>query len=40
MGVEISAAHHKIVAKYKYNHVHDVESIRKFLRILATADAA
>ena len=39
-GEEISVSHHKIVARYKYNHVHDAELIRKILRILATADAA
>ena len=39
-GAEISVAHHKIVARYKYNRVHDAELIRKNLRILATADAA
>ena len=39
-GAEISVAHRKIVAKYKYNHVHDAESIRGILRILATVDAA
>ena len=39
-GEEISVAHRKIVAKYKYNHVHDAESIREILMILATADAA
>ena len=39
-GVEISVAHRKIVAKYRYNHVPDAESIREILRILATADAA
>ena len=30
-GVEISVSHHKIVSKYRYNHVHEVESIRKIL---------
>ena len=39
-GVDISVAHHKIVSKYRYNHVHDAESIREVLQILATADAA
>ena len=39
-GEEISIAHRKIVTRYKYNHVHDAELIRKILRILATADAA
>ena len=39
-GAEISVTHHKIVARYKYNHVHDADFIRKILRILATADAA
>ena len=39
-GAEISVAHRKIVARYKYNHVHDAESIREILIILATADAA
>ena len=40
MGVEISVTHRNIVARYKYNHVHDTESIHEILRILATADAA
>ena len=40
MEAEISVAHHKIVARYKYNHVHNAESISKILRILATEDAA
>ena len=40
MGLEISVTHRNIVARYKYNHVHDTESIHKILRILATADAA
>ena len=39
-GEEISVAHRKIVTRYKYNHVHNTESIRKILRILATADSA
>ena len=39
-GAEISVAHHKIVSKYRYNHVHDADSIRKILRILATVGAA
>ena len=39
-GAEISVAHQKIIARYKYNHVHDAEWIRKILRILAIADAA
>ena len=39
-GAEISVSHRKIVSKYQYNHVHDAESIREILRILATADAA
>ena len=39
-GAEISFAHRKIVSKYRYNHVHDAESIRKFLRIIVTAEAA
>ena len=39
-GADISISHRKIVARYKYNHVHDAESIREILRILATADAA
>ena len=38
-GAEISVSHRKIVSKYPYNYVHDAESIRKFLQILATADA-
>ena len=36
---EISVAHSKIVAKYRYNHSHDADSIREVLKILATADA-
>ena len=39
-GAEISITHRKIVASYKYNHVHDAELIREVLRIIATADAA
>ena len=39
-GAEISVIHRKIFSKYRYNHVHDAESIRKILRMLATADAA
>ena len=39
-GAEISFAHCKIVARYKYNHVHNAESIREILRILATEDTA
>ena len=39
-GADISIAHRKIVARYKYNHVHNAESIRENFRILATADAA
>ena len=27
---EISVAHRKIVSRYKYNHVHDAESIHKY----------
>ena len=38
-GAEISVAHQKIIVRYKYNHVHNAESIREILRILATADA-
>ena len=38
-GAEISVAHRKIIARYKYNHVHDTESISKILRVLATSDA-
>ena len=37
-GAEISVAHRKIVSKYRYNHVHKAESIRKMLQILATED--
>ena len=37
-GAEISVPYRKIVSKYRYNQVHDAESIRKKLRILATAD--
>ena len=39
-GEEISVAHQKIIARYKYNHVHDAESIREILRILAMSDAS
>ena len=39
-GAEISVAHHKIVVRYKYDHVQNAESIRKIFRIIATADAA
>ena len=38
-GAEISVANRKIVSKYRYNHVHDAESIHKSLQILATTDA-
>ena len=37
---EISVAHCKIVAKYRYNHSHDADSIRDFLKILATVYAS
>ena len=37
-GAEISVPHRKIFARYKYNHVHDAESIREILRMLTTAD--
>ena len=37
-GADISVAHRKIAARYKYNHVHDAKSIREILRILATED--
>ena len=30
-GAEISVTHRNIVARYKYNHVHDVVSIRENL---------
>ena len=36
---EISVANCKIVLKYRYNHSHNTESIRKVLRIIATTDA-
>ena len=39
-GAEISVAHRKIVSKYRYNHIHDADSIREVLQILAIADAA
>ena len=40
-GAEISVSYQEIIEKrYKYNHVHDVESIRKIVNILAMADAA
>ena len=39
-GADISVAHRKIVSKYRYNHVHDAESIRENLRIPTMADAA
>ena len=39
-GAEISVAHHNIVSNYRYNHSQDVDSIRRVLQILATADAA
>ena len=39
-GAEISIAHCKIVSKYRYNHSHDADYIRKVLQILATANAA
>ena len=38
-GAEISVTHRKIVARYKYNHVLDAESIREILIIIATVDA-
>ena len=37
-GAEISIAHCKIVSKYRYNHSHDADYIRKVLQILATDD--
>ena len=40
LGAKISVTHQKIVARYKYNHVHNAELIRENFRILATADAA
>ena len=36
---EISVAHCKVVAKYRYNHSHDTDSIRAALLIRATVDA-
>ena len=39
-GADISVAYYKVVAMYRCNHVHDAESIRENVRILATADAA
>ena len=39
-GAYISVANRKIIARYKYNHIHDAESIHKILIILATTDAA
>ena len=39
-GAEISFSHRKIVSRYKYNHVHDTESIRESLILLATANVA
>ena len=39
-GEDISITHWQIIAKYKYNHVHDAEYIREILRIITTADAA
>ena len=38
-GTEISVTHFKIMAEYRYNHIHDADSIRKVLIILATVDA-
>ena len=37
---DIRVANRKIVARYKHNHIHNVESIHKILRILATVDTA
>ena len=39
-GTEISVAYRKIVAKYRYNHSHDADSIHKVLIIFATADVS
>ena len=39
-GEEISVSYRKIVSKYRYNHSHNVDYIRKVLRIIATVDAA
>ena len=39
-GAEISVAHQNIIVRYKYNNVHDTESIREIVRILAMAEAA
>ena len=39
-GTEISVAHRNIVAKYRYNHIHEAVSICKVLKILAPADAS
>ena len=36
---DITVARQNIIARYKYNHVHNAESIRKIFRILATVDA-
>ena len=39
-GIKISVAHRKIVAKYRYNHTHDMDSIKEILKILAVVDEA
>ena len=39
-GIEISVVHRKIVAKYRYNHSYNSDSISKVLIILATADVS
>ena len=36
--MEIRVSHRKIVARYKYNYVHNAKSINEVLRILAMAD--
>ena len=39
-GIEISVADGKIVAKYRFNHTHDTDSIKEIIRILAVVDEA
>ncbi len=39
-GMEISVTHHTIKAKYRYDHTHDMASIKEILKVLTRADEA
>jgi ElaB/YqjD/DUF883 family membrane-anchored ribosome-binding protein len=39
-GQEIGIAHREMKTKYKYNHVHDADSIKVMMKLLAVADEA